>query len=71
MLVCHCRRVSDREIRAVVRQGSTSVRDVCKASGAGTCCGGCMPAVKNIVQEEGKRALPVSGNRLAASGIFR
>lgn len=51
MLVCHCRRVSDREIRACARTFGGSVRGVCRQSGAGTGCGGCVPLVKQLVRE--------------------
>ncbi|MEN9577909.1 MAG: BFD-like [2Fe-2S] binding domain [Pseudomonadota bacterium] len=71
MLVCHCRRVSDREIRSCIHNGSKTVREVAKASGAGTCCGGCLQTVKSIVQEEGQRALPVLSERLSVSRLFR
>lgn len=74
MLVCHCRCVSDREIRACVRQGAASLRDVCKSSGAGTGCGGCLPLVKELVRSESESPNgPPSavGSRIAATGLYR
>lgn len=72
MLVCHCRRVSDREIRACVRQGASSVRAVSSACGAGTCCGGCLPTIKGILKKEGEENAPViATERLTATGVFR
>ncbi len=74
MLVCHCHRVSDREIRAHAREGRASVRSVCQISGAGTCCGGCMPLVKAIVRKESEQAAaapPTISSRLSATGILR
>jgi nitrite reductase (NADH) large subunit len=52
MIVCHCRGVSDREIRRCVRAGETSVGAVSAACGAATGCGGCKPLVGKIVESE-------------------
>jgi nitrite reductase (NADH) large subunit len=52
MIVCHCRGVSDREIRRCVRAGETSVGAVSQACGAATGCGGCKPLVGKIVEAE-------------------
>ena len=75
MLVCHCRRVSDREIRAFVRKGTRSVRDVCRSSGAGSRCGGCMPLVRELVRTEGEQVdesgPSAIGSRIAATGVYR
>jgi bacterioferritin-associated ferredoxin len=73
MLVCHCRRVSDREIKAHLKSGAGTVRGVCKMSGAGTGCGGCMPVVKELVREHSDDAPRPSalGSRTAATGVYR
>jgi bacterioferritin-associated ferredoxin len=49
MLVCHCRGISDRQIRRLVREGATTTRAVAMATGAGLRCGGCRSNVKQIV----------------------
>lgn len=49
MLVCHCRGITDRQIRRLVRDGACSSRDVARATGAGLRCGGCRSNVKQIV----------------------
>jgi bacterioferritin-associated ferredoxin len=51
MLVCHCRKVFDRDIRALCRE-TRSLSGVCRRSGAGTGCGGCVPLVRDIVISE-------------------
>lgn len=51
MLVCHCRGISDRQIRRTVRDGASSVREVARATGAGMRCGGCRDNVKRVVGE--------------------
>ena len=52
MIVCHCRAVSDRAIRASIRDGATSVEAVSASTGAAGCCGGCEPMVNDILDEE-------------------
>jgi nitrite reductase (NADH) large subunit len=51
MLVCHCHRVTDRDIRAHIRGGSNTPAQVARTCRAGTCCGGCMPLISQIVRE--------------------
>ncbi|HSC88636.1 MAG TPA: (2Fe-2S)-binding protein [Polyangiaceae bacterium] len=58
MLICHCRAVHDRKIREQVLGGAQTVGQVGRATGAGTCCGGCVPAIREIVESVG-RPLPV------------
>jgi nitrite reductase (NADH) large subunit len=52
MIVCHCRGVTDREIRRCVRAGESTLCAVSDACGAATGCGGCEPLVKKIVESE-------------------
>jgi nitrite reductase (NADH) large subunit len=52
MIVCHCKNVSDRRIRLAVRNGARSVEEVRAACGAGTCCGGCLPLVSDLIADE-------------------
>ncbi len=52
MIVCHCRAVSDRAIRDAVRGGALDGSAVIGVTGAGSCCGGCLPAVESIVRTE-------------------
>lgn len=61
MIVCHCNRVNDRTIRASVRAGACTPEDVAECCGAGASCGGCAPAVEEILGEERLqlRRLPV------------
>ena len=73
MIVCHCHRVTDREIRACVRGGARSCEDVGDACGAGTGCGGCVPLVHDLVQESRRltvvKAETASSLQLLASSI--
>ncbi len=71
MLVCHCRGISDRQIRHAVRNGASSARDVARATGAGMRCGGCRSNVKAVVNEvlADELASTVSGETLLDMAI--
>jgi bacterioferritin-associated ferredoxin len=59
-------RVNDRLIRTVVRQGARTCEQVAQACGAGDCCGGCRPAIEEIVREE--RPIQIRFVQLEATG---
>lgn len=46
MIVCVCKAVSERHIRAAVKGGANSLRDLTRELGVGTCCGKCLPEAK-------------------------
>ena len=70
MIVCHCHAVNDRTIREAVREGASSYRKVALACNAGRVCGGCRPAVLQVIDEEtgSHRASVACGDALAATG---
>ena len=49
MIVCVCQAVSDRQIRTAVKAGATSLRDLTRELGVGTCCGKCLPEAKSAL----------------------
>lgn len=51
MLLCHCRGVNDQVIATAIACGARSVEDVAKACGAGARCGGCVPAIEDLLVE--------------------
>ncbi len=51
MIVCLCRAVSDRAIRAARDAGAGSIAAVGAATGAGTCCGCCRGTIAAILAE--------------------
>jgi NAD(P)H-nitrite reductase large subunit len=51
MIVCHCFRVSDREIRQCAQDGARTVCDIGRECEAGAGCGGCRPAISQILDE--------------------
>jgi bacterioferritin-associated ferredoxin len=46
MIICVCKAVSDRHIRAAVNDGATCLRDLTRELGVGTCCGKCVPEAR-------------------------
>jgi bacterioferritin-associated ferredoxin len=52
VIVCHCRAVSDRVIRASIRNGASTLDAVSASTGAAQCCGGCEAHVVDILEEE-------------------
>ncbi len=70
LIVCHCRRITDRQIRKVVREGASSVGEVARACGAVTGCGGCATVVHEIVNEEldGAKMETITSPLLAEAG---
>jgi bacterioferritin-associated ferredoxin len=46
MIICVCKAVSDRHIRSAVSGGATSLRDLAREFGLGSCCGKCVPEAK-------------------------
>jgi bacterioferritin-associated ferredoxin len=56
MIVCHCRAVSDREIRCAVREGAVGCAGVTRKCGAAGDCGGCSGLVEQIVKQELERS---------------
>jgi bacterioferritin-associated ferredoxin len=49
MIVCVCKAVSDRQIRSAVKGGASSLRDLTRDLGVGTCCGKCLPEAKSAL----------------------
>jgi bacterioferritin-associated ferredoxin len=49
MIVCVCKAVSDRHIRAAVADGATRLKDLTRELGLGTCCGKCLPEAKSAL----------------------
>jgi bacterioferritin-associated ferredoxin len=60
MIVCHCHGVTDREIRASVKNGARTCADVADACGASSGCGGCASLVEDIVHCERRRLAVIS-----------
>jgi bacterioferritin-associated ferredoxin len=51
MFVCHCRAVTDAEIRAAITAGARDLEEVGRRCGAGVTCGGCCPLIQELLAE--------------------
>ena len=51
MFVCVCKAVSDSTIRRQVEAGARRVADLSREPGLGTCCGKCVPAARQLIEE--------------------
>jgi bacterioferritin-associated ferredoxin len=49
-LICHCEGVRDRTIVKAVQRGASTLHEVQAACGAATRCGGCEPAVRELIE---------------------
>lgn len=49
MIVCHCARVTDRDIRTAIERGATTVSAVVKTTGAGRCCEPCRDEIRSLL----------------------
>jgi bacterioferritin-associated ferredoxin len=51
MFVCHCRAVTDHELRDAIAAGARTMEDLGTKFGAGVRCGGCWPALYELLDE--------------------
>jgi bacterioferritin-associated ferredoxin len=51
VLICHCKAVNERTIRACVAGGAHDVEAVARACGAGSRCYGCHPAIEDLIRD--------------------
>jgi bacterioferritin-associated ferredoxin len=54
MILCSCRAVNDRSIREVIEAGASTVEEVADACRAASRCGGCRPAIQELLAEYGR-----------------
>lgn len=65
MLLCHCRGVSDQVIRTAIACGARCPEEVAEACGAGRDCGGCRPAVEDLLGAARRQVLVAQHRRSA------
>ncbi|WP_250512770.1 (2Fe-2S)-binding protein [Caballeronia sp. INDeC2] len=53
MIVCVCKSVSDRKIRAAIAEGLDSFDELQFELGVALCCGKCEPSVRDVMAESG------------------
>lgn len=56
MIICVCRRVSDRDIEHHARQGCTSLDELQMETGLGTCCGRCTDCATEVLARSTRTA---------------
>lgn len=66
MLICHCKAVFERRVRAAIAAGARNEFDVAIACGAGTGCGGCVATITRLLREADKG----QGNKTKANKPF-
>jgi bacterioferritin-associated ferredoxin len=62
MIVCLCRSVTDRAIRAAIDAGATTMEEVGQACRAGTGCGACRIVIEEMLDEAGVRPKELPGH---------
>ncbi|MCB9666727.1 MAG: (2Fe-2S)-binding protein [Myxococcales bacterium] len=60
MIVCHCQRVRDCDVRLAIRKGACSKREVARACGAGKGCGGCLAVIDELLHAERPEAQSIA-----------
>ena len=65
MIVCHCKAVSDREIRDLVSQGHDTKRKLGRQCQAGRVCGGCRPVIDEILDDMSEPGTALVGLELS------
>jgi bacterioferritin-associated ferredoxin len=61
MFVCHCRAVTDGEIREAITGGACDLDEVGERCGAGVTCGGCCPLIEELLAKHA-RAEPLAAS---------
>ncbi|WP_277186411.1 bacterioferritin-associated ferredoxin [Caballeronia sp. BR00000012568055] len=53
MIVCVCKSVSDRKIRAAIAEGMNSFDELQFELGVAMCCGKCEESVRDVMEQSG------------------
>jgi bacterioferritin-associated ferredoxin len=56
MVVCSCRAVSDRTVRAAIGAGARSVEQLTELCSAASDCLGCWPELERLIEEHASRS---------------
>lgn len=67
MLVCHCKGVSDRDVRRAIQSGACSRYDIARQCGAGSVCGGCIPVIDELLEPPQRSLAPIGFELAPAS----
>ena len=69
VLICHCHGITESRIRQIARTCQPKLREVAKACGAGTVCGGCRPAIREILADEKANRATCQESRAPAAAL--
>ncbi|MDB6002166.1 MAG: bfd [Rhizobacter sp.] len=70
MIVCICRRVSDRDIERHARSGCSSFDELQMELGVSTCCGRCADCAREVFDSaSASQSHPVSIHRTGATAV--
>ena len=64
MYVCLCQAVSDKSVRKAISEGATTVREIQRRCNAGKNCGGCLHALRYLIDEEFGKREPSQASKL-------
>jgi bacterioferritin-associated ferredoxin len=67
MLICLCKGVSDKKVRAVIDGGAETTAQIGEACGAGTGCGACVPMLEDMLDARGSQLTAVELVRRVAN----
>ncbi|MEO7836048.1 MAG: (2Fe-2S)-binding protein [Acidimicrobiales bacterium] len=67
MLICHCRAVNDRAIRAAYLAGARDADEIGRRCGAGGRCGGCLPGLREFLDQLDARVGAAGAEHLSAA----
>lgn len=66
MIVCHCHAIRSREIEDVIARGARTTSEVARACRAGQRCGGCRPAIAELIAA---RSVDLAAQNPRADGV--
>ncbi len=73
MIVCVCRRVSDRDIARAAREGCATFDDLQIELGVATCCGACGECAQEVLERSRAammQTVPIAGPTPAVRTIY-
>ena len=70
MYICVCNGVTDEQIRAEIRQGACTMRDLRARLGIATCCGRCGQCARAILAENTLDGLEHQAITIAPDAVF-
>ena len=60
MYICICENITDRQLRAEVKNGACSLKQARQACGIASCCGACAREAEVIIDEELQAQVPMA-----------